>query len=87
MSDTAPHQPDAEAALREVLSGRPSLELRRRTALILEKLEKRRVDGATHRALLTIDLLEQQLWIRANRTEHPAEGMPAPSPVLLTTDH
>src|SRR6266851_2438652 len=45
------------------------------------------------------DLLEQQVRIRANRTvhadahhaEHPpvprAEGMPAPRPVLLTTDH
>jgi len=37
------------------------------------------------------DLLEQQVQIRANRTEHPAamrtEGMPAPRPVLLTTDH
>src|SRR5712691_10461916 len=33
------------------------------------------------------DLLEQQVQIRANRTEHPAatraEGMPAPRPVLL----
>ena len=45
------------------------------------------------------DLLEQQVQIRANRTEHPAtnrpehpaamrtEGMPAPRSVLLTTDH
>jgi DNA-binding IscR family transcriptional regulator len=38
------------------------------------------------------DLLEEQVLIRANRTEqHPAalrtEGMPTPRPVLLTTDH
>jgi hypothetical protein len=42
------------------------------------------------------DLLEQQVQIRANRTEHPAtqqeaspteRGMPVPRPVLLTTDH
>lgn len=32
-------------------------------------------------------LLEQQSQIRANRTERPAEGMPALRPVLLTTDH
>src|SRR5258708_17237484 len=37
------------------------------------------------------DLLEQQVLIRANRTEHPAplrtEGMSTPRPVLLRTDH
>ena len=33
------------------------------------------------------DLLEQQSQIRANRTERPAEGMPLPAPVLLSTDH
>jgi len=33
------------------------------------------------------DLLEQQLQIRANRTERPVEGMPGAPAVLLTTDH
>ena len=33
------------------------------------------------------DLLEQQGHIRANRSERPAEGISAPRPVLVTTDH
>jgi Rrf2 family protein len=33
------------------------------------------------------DLLEEQVQIRANRTEQPARGMPLAHSVLLTTDH